>query len=120
MISCESCGKTFGVESSLDWFNQPLIHNSNEKHFILFNNKKILLENLIRLIVEEDISAEESGENLAIENPLIVPCFLCDTRGLNPCICPMCNVVLCDTCYNDHDQLIIESGMDHEIKYLDE
>ncbi|OLS25169.1 MAG: hypothetical protein HeimC3_16130 [Candidatus Heimdallarchaeota archaeon LC_3] len=113
MIICPSCKKEFPISSESGIFSAPLIHESENIHKFKYKNRKIYLEKFIRIVNEEEISLEDSGELEAEENPFTVACYLCGTRGNKPCICPMCNIVVCVDCWDDHDEILIEVELDN-------
>ncbi|MHA1991560.1 MAG: hypothetical protein ACW981_13475 [Candidatus Hodarchaeales archaeon] len=110
MFVCDTCNRTFPISIEKNLSNKPFIHIDDDFHVFQSNDRKIHLESLIRLINDEEISAEDSGELEAEENPFKAPCFLCGfnehTDQAPPCICPPCNVLLCDACFWDHDDLL--------------
>ncbi|OLS19198.1 MAG: hypothetical protein HeimC3_46840 [Candidatus Heimdallarchaeota archaeon LC_3] len=112
MIICPNCKKEFGITSDHGIFTEQLIHESRNIHKFKQKNRMINLEKFIKLLNEEEIPLEESGELEAEENPFTVACYLCGTRGNKPSICPMCNVVVCGDCWDDHDELLIEVELD--------
>ncbi len=114
MIFCPTCKKEFAIYTNSDLFSEPITHESESIHRFNYKNRKIYLEKFIRLVLEEEISLEDSGELEAEQNPRTVACFLCGKRGRDPCICPMCNVVTCKECWDDHDELLIEVQSDNQ------
>lgn len=115
MIICQVCKKTFTVHSETDDLLTPLEHHSDNSHFFAFNNRRIKFENIYRLIIEEEIPVEDSGEVEAKKNLPFVSCFLCGAQGKDPVLCGMCNVVVCTDCFNDHDELLAEISKDKKL-----
>jgi hypothetical protein len=95
----------------MNFFSAPIIHEAENIHRFVYKNRKIYLERFYKIILEEEIPPEDSGELKALENPTTVPCYFCDTIK-DPCECGFCGVVVCLDCWDDHDELVAEVHSD--------
>jgi hypothetical protein len=113
MITCPVCQTEFPITSEKNIFSAPIIHETDKNHRFRFKNRKIFLERFYKILLEEEISPEESGESLGFEDPENVPCFFCGTIK-DPCECGFCGVVTCRDCWDDHDELLLDVQQDRD------
>lgn len=114
MITCSVCNADFPVSSDLGLFTKSIIHETNKSHRFEYKNRKIYLERFIKILIEEEIPPEESGELLIFEDPENIPCYYCGIV-FDPCECGFCGVVTCRDCWEDHDDLLINVRHDNDL-----